>query len=158
MTDRSQPVAPPKGPVVCPPPNIERPTAEGPPPPGPIHQGPPPGACVCPPGPIHRGPPPGVCICPPHPGGPANVIDVDANGGEPECEVREQRPGSGPQQPPRVGNPVPTQAQRDAPRPASFSDDLQKLIVMGYDRTKAEDSLLAAEFDLRRALALLRGQ
>ena len=86
--------------------------------------------------------------------------DIDANGGEPECdakEIHEQR-----QNPPPVypanGNPVPTEAQRNAPRPPSFNSDLQKLIIMGFSRDRAENALIAADFNLSLALRKLQGR
>lgn len=79
---------------------------------------------------------------------------------EPECDAKpmhEQR-----QNPPPVypanGNPVPTEAQRNAPRPPSFNSDLQKLIIMGYSRDRAENALIAADFNLSLALRKLQGR
>lgn len=85
-----------------------------------------------------------------------NVVDIDEP--EPECEIRQQTEHKEPTSQPANGHPVPTQQQEDAPKPANYSDNVQKLIVMGYDRQRAENALMAADFDLQLAIRKLHGQ
>lgn len=80
-------------------------------------------------------------------------------GSEPDCDskpMHEQRKNP-PQTRPSNGNPTPTDEQRKAPRPESYNSDLQKLIILGYSNEKAENALLAADFNLAVALRMLQG-
>ena len=89
-----------------------------------------------------------------------DLYDIDAGGNEPECDAQPMHPQR--QNPPPVhpanGNPTPTEAQRNAPKPASFNDDLQKLIIMGFPRDRAENALIASDFNLGLALRKLQGR
>ena len=85
-------------------------------------------------------------------------FDIDAGNTEPDCDAKpmhEQRQNP-PQDYPAKGNPIPTDKQRNAPKPPNYSSDLQKLIIMGYSRERAENALLAADFDLGLALRKLQ--
>lgn len=126
--DHSKPVPPPTGPTVCPF------REEGP--------------CAGPDTPPQQ----------PRPTEPIEV-DVDAHP-EPECEVREQCeiPPGGPRPVPVAGRPVPTEAQRNAPKPPDYNDKVSKLLVMGFDRERSENALMAGDFDIKKALALLQGR
>ena len=161
--DRNKPVPPPTGPTVCPF-REEGPTA------GPGPSQPRPAVCPCHPS---AGPPTGPTVCPFREEGPTagpadtrppvqhpepEEYDVDARG-EPECEVHEcEIPPGGPRPVPVAGRPVPTEAQRAAPKPANYAENVSKLQVMGFDRERAENALMAGDFDLKRAIALLQGR
>ena len=116
-------------------------------------------------------PPPGACVCPDDEEGaievepreePPNRVpipDKNIDSGEPpECEVNNNPEPRQFNHKPATGYPEPTQAQRDAPRPPSFNNDLNKLVIMGYQTKRAENALLAADFDLKLALQKLKGQ
>ena len=87
-----------------------------------------------------------------------DVVEVNIDVVDPECEVVDNPPPqkSASQKVPSPGFPQPSEEQRRKQRPASFQEDLNKLVVLGYDTKRAENALLAADFDLKKALKLLR--
>ena len=114
-------------------------------------------------------PPEGPTVCPfkeeeptvgPEPV-PVRRQPIERNDGiEPECDIKEPQPiPEGFVRPkPANGYPVPTEEQKNRPRPGNFNENLHKLIVLGFAKERAENALIAADFDLKKAMNLLHGK
>lgn len=73
------------------------------------------------------------------------------------CPMRHM--GEGPSGPDGVIAPPPgVQICPAKPLPASYNDDLHKLIVLGYSKEKAQDALELGNYELHRAMNILHGR
>lgn len=171
--DRNKPSRPPTGPIICPE------ATEGPGAGESISPGrseiarqirndrdPRTGPTVCPefidgpgpgdmPGPRVVRPVAGGYIAPTPPD--HSAIDVVP---EPECEIPEhiseiRKPDTSKY---AFVAPDPSPEQRAAQKPANFAENVQKLQILGVSRDRAENALVAADFDLKRAMAIIQGR